>query len=182
MVEAKFTSEMLEVLKDLKGKTFKSYECNKIGDNCCNQYCRINLGTYSIELTNYESELPFFDSTEDIPVFECLKVDKDSAPNISDKCDRPHVYMVDEVIKNVSIINDVINVNDGEYIISIDQALVLETRNNIRSFYKDWMFSENINFYTDRKESHAYEIDKVKYDWSDRNKDKVTINRTQIVL
>lgn len=90
--------------------------------------------------------------------------------------------MIDEKIQSVEIVNDEINVNDGEYEITIDQALIIRTRDNVYSFYKDWMYSEVINIAVDRNNETVYDVEKVKYEWSDSGVDPTTIKRTIKVL
>ena len=90
--------------------------------------------------------------------------------------------MIDEKIQSVEIVNDEINVNDGEYEITIDQALIIRTKDNVYSFYKDWMYSEVINIAVDRNYETVYDIEKVEYDWSDRGVEPTTVKRTVKVL
>ena len=176
--DARFSDEMVDLLRSLKGKTFKSYECVKVRDNAAYGKCRLNMGTFSLNLYNYTHVMPFFGAYEDIPVFECEIVDKDSDFGSDGSDEVAHVYMIDEIVKEVEIINDDINVNDDEYRISIDQALVLRTKYNVYTFYKDWMYSELINFGVDRNEPVLYEKEKVEYEWSDAGKDKIAVKRT----
>ena len=130
MNDATFSKDMLEVLAEMKGKTFKSYECVKMETSMTYGKCRLNLGTFSIDLYNYIHPMPFFGKTEDIPYFSCERMEKDSEYVTCEKS-TPHVYMIDEKIQSVEIVNDEINVNDGEYEITIDQALIIRTRDNV---------------------------------------------------
>lgn len=182
MNNATFSEDMLKVLAEMKGKTFKSYECVKMGTSMTYGKCRLNLGTFSIDLYNYVHSIPFFDKTEDIPYFSCERMEKDSEYVTCEKNSIPHVYMIDEKIQSVEIVNDEINVNDGEYEITIDQALIIRTRDNVYSFYKDWMYSEVINIAVDRDNETIYDIAKVEYEWSDSGVDPTTVKRTIKVL
>lgn len=78
MNNATFSEDMLKVLAEMKGKTFKSYECVKMGTSMTYGKCRLNLGTFSIDLYNYVHPMPFFDKTEDVPYFSCERMEKDS--------------------------------------------------------------------------------------------------------
>lgn len=182
MNNATFSEDMLEVLAEMKGKTFKSYECVKMGTSMTYGKCRLNLGTFSIDLYNYIHPMPFFGKTEDIPYFSCERMEKDSEYVSCEKNSIPHVYMIDEKIQSIEIVNDEINVNDGEYEITIDQALIIRTRDNVYSFYKDWMYSEVINIAVDRNDEIVYDVEKVKYEWSDSGVDPTTVKRTIKVL
>ena len=182
MNNATFSEDMLEVLAEMKGKTFKSYECGKMGTSMTYGKCRLNLGTFSIDLYNYIHPMPFFGKIEDIPYFSCERMEKDSEYVACEQDYIPHVYMIDEKIQSVEIVNDEINVNDGEYEITIDQALIIRTRDNVYSFYKDWMYSEVINIAVDRNHETVYDVEKVEYDWSDRGVDPTTVKRMVKVL
>lgn len=126
MNNATFSEDMLTILAEMKGKTFKSYECVKMGTCMVYGKCRLNLGTFSIDLYNYIHPMPFFGKTEDIPYFSCERMKKDSEYVTCEKS-IPHVYMIDEIIKSVEIVNDEINVNNGEYQITIDPTTVKRT-------------------------------------------------------
>ena len=129
MNNANFTKEMLEILKRMKGKTFKSYKCRKTSPTSFYGKCRLNMGNFSIDLYNYTHEMPYcgFFEIEDIAVFSCEYAEKNSEFIPCEKGAVAHVYMVDEIIKSIEIINDEINVDNGEYEISVDQALVIKT-------------------------------------------------------
>ena len=58
MNNATFSEDMIEVLAEMKGKTFKSYECVKMGTSMTYGKCRLNLGTFSIDLYNYVRNHP----------------------------------------------------------------------------------------------------------------------------
>ena len=184
MINARFTEHMKEILKSLKNKTFKSYECHKTGKNSAYGKCRLNMGTFSIDLSNSIHELPFFGAfpTEDVPFFTCEYVDKEISFVPCERNATAHVYMIDERIKSVEIINDEIDINHGEYEISIDQALVIRTKDNVYSFSKGWMFSELIYIYSDRFNYKVYDLNKVKDDWSGNGKDIISVKRTTIIL
>lgn len=182
MNNAIFTEEMLTVLAEMKGKTFKSYECVKMGTSMTYGKCRLNLGTFSIDLYNYVHTMPFFGAVEDIPYFSCERMDKNSEYVTCEKNSIPHVYMIDEKIQSVEIVNDEINVNHGEYQITIDQALIIKTKDNVYSFYKDWMYSEVINIAVDRSDETVYPEEKVYNEWSDNGSDYTEIKRTRKVL
>lgn len=182
MNNATFSKEMLDVLAEMKGKTFKSYECVKMGTNMTYGKCRLNLGQFSVDLYNYIHAMPFFDQTEDIPYFSCERMEKDSEYVVCERNSIPHVYMIDEKIQSVEVVTDEINVNDGEYEITIDQALIIRTRDNIYSFYKGWMYSEIINIAVDRNYETVYDLENVKYEWGDSGQDPTIVKRTIKIL
>ena len=179
---AKFTTEMEDVLRELKGKTFKSIECYKTTPDSVYGKCRLNLGTFAVDLYNYIHTMPFFGVQEDIPLFTCERMDKKSIFEPCEQGKTAHVYMIDEKITGVEVVNDLINVNHGEYEISLDQALIIRTKYNVYSFYKGWMYSELINISSDRRDTIVYDLDKVEYDWSGRGVDPIEVVRTTRIL
>ena len=116
MVNAIFSDEMIEILMSMKGKTFKTYEYDS-KDKWGHPYgcVRLNLGKYAIDLTNLVQPIDFFGETEDIPVFKCEKKNlKDPFRwNTKTVCN-----MVDELIKEVSIVTDEVYVKDYDYSIN----------------------------------------------------------------
>ena len=179
---AKFTIDMQDILKEMKGKTFKSIECFKTTTDSVYGKCRLNLGTFAVDLYNYIHTMPFFGALEDIPFFTCERMDKKSIFKPCEQGRTAHVYMIDEKIIGVEIVNDLINVNHGEYEISLDQALIIRTKYNVYSFYKSWMYSELINLSSDQENAFVYDLDKVKYDWSGRGADPIEVVRKTYIL
>lgn len=184
MVQAVFTKEMKDILETMKGKTFCSYECHKTDATRIYGKCRLNMGTFAIDLYNYTQGLPFpgYFEEEDIAVFTCESVDKNSIFTPCEIGASSHIYLVGEKIKSVEVVNDTICIDDGEYEITMDQALIIKTNENVYSFYKDWMFSEIINVQADRNNPVIYDVENVKADWDDDGQSKVDIIRTTTFL
>lgn len=176
MVDAKFNIEMIEILKSMKGKTFKSYEYESL-DKWGNPYgcVRLNLGRYAVDLTNFVQEINFFGKIEDIPVFKCEKKEL-SDPFCIDT--ETVANMVDEVIKEVFIVTDVITVPDCKYSVAIDRAVVIKCEFNYYVFSKEWYYGELIFIRFGKEMPLIYPIEKVAFDWGDYGEHKTTVERS----
>lgn len=182
MVIAKFTDEMINILSEIKGKRFISFECEE-DDGFSRSFgnIRINFEDYSIELINDIEALPFYDSIEDIAVFSCKKVDS-NVPFEPMAITETRIVPVDEVVKSIKVINDEIVVNDGEYSITIDEGLVIYTESQTYMFSKGIWFSEIINISSNDDINSIYPIESVINDWNNDGEDKVVVNRTEQTL
>lgn len=177
MVYAALNDNMISLLKNLKGAKFISYECAKTYNTAYGNL-RINTDKGSLELSNIEKTLPFFDIEEDIACFEC----KISNPNVEFKpyCIEPFgVFKIGETIESIEIINDIVNVNQGEYQISIDRAIIIKTDKGIIMFSRGIWFSEEIGICENDDYDGKYSIDEVIEVWSNQGENIVSVNRTK---
>ena len=178
MIEAKFTDEMRKTFKNMKGKTFKSYEGapEKFRRNLeFYGNLRINLGLESIDITNLEQPMEFAGTIEDVSCFKCEKAERDSI--FEPYTLSPHlVYMVNERIKSVAIVVDKIHVPDEEYDIEFDMALVIRTTHSVYTFTRGWYYWESIEVNVDKGKEKPYPIEQVQADW-DNIQNNVTIQR-----
>ena len=181
MVSAKFTSEMRQMLKNMVGKIFVSYEYLK-ENNLPNQTygnLRIHMEDCAIDLTNEEKTFPFFDGREDMSCFSCKRVDKNVPfqPFVVTDA-RTVAYEVGEQIARVEIMNDTININQGEYVISFDTALIIQTTSHIYMFARGLWFSEIISIRSDDDYEKVLSMEKLIDSWSNEGEDSVKIKRT----
>lgn len=177
MVYATLNEDMIELLRKLKFSNLTSYEGART-HNTVYGNLRINTDKCSIELSNIEKTIPFFDITEDVACFEC----KVSNPAIEFKpyCIEPfEVFEIAGRIENIEIINDVINVNDGEYEITFDRAIVFRTDKGNIMFSRDIWFSEVITINDNDDYDAVYSIDDVVETWSNDGENKVNVIRTR---
>lgn len=180
MIQATLNKEMIDLLKKLISSRFTSYECAK-KYNTTYGNMRINTDKASVELSNIQKTIPFFDIEEDIAVLECFKSD----PNTEFKpyCIEPfEQYEVDEIITEIKIVNDIIDVNHGEYKISFDRAVIFKTDKSTLMFSRDIWFSEVINISENEDYDAVYSIDEAVEAWSNDGDNKVDIIRTIKVL
>ena len=178
MVKATFTDEMKKILSNMIGRQFVSYECEK-DDGFSRAFgnIRINIDTFSIELINEEHTLPFFDDTEDITCFACTKVDSEQSFEpavVTETC----VTEVGKVITGVELINDIISVNNGEYEISFDAAIIIHMGNDVVMLARDTWFSEIITIADNDDYDQVFSIEDVKEAWSNEGENMVDVKRT----
>lgn len=180
MVYATLNEEMIKLLRNLKFSDLISYEGAKT-HNTFYGNLRINTDKGSIELSNIKKTMPFFDITEDIACFEC----KVSNPEVKFKpyCIEPfEVFKIDGKIENIEIINDVVDVNDGEYEISFDRAIIFRTNKGDIMFSRDIWFSEVITMNENDDYDTIYPIDDVVETWSNDGDNKVNVIRTSRII
>ncbi len=176
MIYATLSKDMIDLLKNLKFSNMLSYECAKTHDTVYGNL-RINTDKYSIELSNIEKTMPFFSANEDIACFEC----KISNPNVEFRpyCIEPfEVFKVGKTIQNIEIINDVINVNNGEYEISFDRAIIFRMNKGVIMFSRDIWFSEVITISENDNYDAIYPIDEVIEVWSNEGENEINVIRT----
>ena len=139
MVEAKFSSEMIEIIKSMVGNVFRSYECGNMVPNEAYGNQQINLDKFLVEFLNEVKELPFYDSTEDISQFTCKK--KSLSESFRPYCEESNEkHLINENVLSVYIIDDSISINDGEYNIDFDMAIIIETDKHKHIFSRGWFF------------------------------------------
>ena len=179
MIEMKLTDEMIDILKSIKGKKILSLQCSKI-DEWSRTYgnFRINFIDFSIDFTNEIRTVPFFDSIEDVAGFECVKTNNDTqfTPGIDRKI---QVVPFDEEILSIEIINDEIEVNNGEYQVSFDEAILIHTEARTIMFAKTVWFSELIYILFKDDYDKIYSVESVKRDWSNGGDYKVSVKRSR---
>ena len=180
MVNASLNKNMLCLLKKLKSSKFISYECAKNHSSAYGNL-RINTDNGSIEITNIEKTMPFFDIEEDVTSFECEI--SDSYAEFKPYCIEPfEAFEVGEIITGIEIINDEINVNDGEYEISFDQAIIIRTEKQTIMFSRDIWFLEVITIFDNDNYDEFFSVEQAIEAWSEEGKNDVKVIRTKKVL
>lgn len=182
MVYATFTDEMKQIISNAKGKCFVSYECEK-DENFSRTFgnMRINLDSFSIDLTNEEHSLPFFDEREDVTHFSCVKVDPKTPFKpavLTDTTATP----VDKIITDIELITDTINVNNGEYEICFDAAIIIHMGDDVIMLARDTWFSELITIADNDNYDKIFSIDDVKEAWSNDGDYLVDVKRVRTKL
>ncbi len=177
MVYATFTEDMIRLLKELKGARFLSYECEDTNGDAYGNL-RINTDKMSVELTNIQQIMPFYTDEEEIACFACAKVDPEKKFKpycITDTC---KVDVGDKIL-GISIVSDEITMNDGEYEISFDRAVIITMEKRILMFSRDIWFSEVIDISEHDNYDLRYPITEVIEAWSNEGRDKVEVKRTR---
>ena len=177
MVKAKFSSEMLKLIKEMVGKVFYSYECGTVVLDEVYGNLRINLDNFAIEILNEVNEMPFYDSTEDISYFTCEKksLSKSFKPYCGETSEK---HLINDTILAVYIVDDTISINNGEYDINFDMAIIIETSKHKYMFSRGWFFSESIVISVDKKLDDVYPVGRVVEDWSDEGDNLVKVVRS----
>jgi len=145
MVQAKFTSEMIDCLRKLIGESFVSYDGAIMNQTA---YGNLQLNT----------------------IFEPF-------------CEEPwKTVPINEKITGVSIVSDTVIVNDDEYTITFDMAVIIKTEKHQYSFSRNWFFSETINLSVDKGLDDVYPISRVIADWNDDGNRRVSVQRSIVSL
>lgn len=143
MTNTILTLEMKKMLKRMVGEFLLDYECTKINDTETFGNIRLYLDGLTLEITNEVHEEKIFNEDEDITYFEVKEVDK-NAPF------KPYLvkdfkkFPVNKTITGLEIINDQIDVENGTYTFSYDQALVIHMGNDVLMLARDVWFIETI--------------------------------------
>ena len=177
MVYMTLTKEMENMLKSIINSTFISYECDDFVISTYGNF-RINTDKISIEVTNLEKVVPFIEGEEEVAGFECQIADKNTKFN--SLTTRPAAeYEVGGLIKEIEIVNDFIYVNDGEYEISFDQAIIIKTETKTIMFSRDAWFSEDIVIYEHDDYDSVYPVSDERELFENEDMNKVKITRTR---
>ena len=177
MVYMTLTKEMEDMLKSIINSTFISYECDDFVISTYGKF-RINADKISIEVTNIEKIVPFFDYEEEVAGFECQIVDKNT--KFSPYCITDSAEIkVGSLIKEIEIVNDSIYLNDGEFEISFDQAIILKTEAKTIMFSRSAWFSEDILIDEHDDYDSIYPVSEERELFENEDTNKVKITRTR---
>lgn len=180
MIYVTLNDNMYEMLKNIKKSKFISYECGKVFGNAYGNL-RINTDKSSIEITNLQKTTPLFDDEEEVAGFECKIVESNSA--FKPYCEEPfEKFEVSEIINDIEIVNDSISINDGEFEISFDQAIIIRAETKIIMFSRDIWFAEDITISEHDDYNSIFPISQVVESWSDDGERKVSVERKTIKL
>lgn len=182
MIRATMNDEMRSILKGIIGTQLISYETEK-DPSFSRVYgnLRINTSAGSIEIANEEQDFPFFDETEDMTCFSCVKAN----PNIPFEpavVTDTQVIDVNNTITSVDIISDTIDVNHGEYQITFDAAIVVHMGDEVLMLARDTWFSELITIVDKDDYDQIFSIDDVKEAWSNDGDYDVDVQRIKSTL
>ncbi len=176
MIYLTLNNNMEEMLKSIKGCKFNSYECGKVFGSAYGNV-RINTDKSSIEITNLQRTIPFFDTEEEVAGFKCKKVEIDSV--FKPYCEEPfEVFDVSEAVTDIEVVNDSICINDGEFEISFDQAIIMRMETKVIMFSRDIWFSEDITISEHDDYDSIFPISQVVDSWANDGENKVNVVRT----
>lgn len=180
MTNLTFTPDMIDLLRTFKSAQLLSYECVETY-NCIYGNLRINTSQGAIELTNLERTTPFFDDEEELSCFECTSVAPATPfkPLINDST---VTHPICEKIVGIDLIRDYVTVNDGEYELLFDQAVVFHTETKTVMFSRHVWFSEDIMVSDNNDYDTLFPIEEVIDTLSNEGEYKVRVSRTIEVL
>lgn len=180
MLEATLKDDMINLLNAINHSNFVSYVCGKTF-NCVGGNLRINTSQGSVELTNFHKTIPFFDEEDEVAFFECVRVNTTTA--FVPYCNIPaENFDINEKIKSIEIINDYINVNNGKYEFSFDQAIIFKTEHRTIMFSRNAWFSEVIIISDTDDYDSVFPISEVSQTFSNYGEYSVNVKRTRRVL
>lgn len=180
MVQAKFTSEMIDCLRKLIGESFVSYD-GAIMNQTAYGNLQLNTEHFSVELRNEVHPFSLFSEVEDVSCFSCIF--KRAGTIFEPFCEEPwKTVPINEKITGVSIVSDTVIVNDDEYAITFDMAVIIKTEKHQYSFSRNWFFSETINLSVDKGLDDVYPISRVIADWNDDGNRRASVQRSIVSL
>lgn len=176
------TEDMKKLLNDMIGKHFHTYECTK-DDKFNRTYgnIRLYLDELTLEITNEEHPAIFFDEPEDISYFECHKVDSSKLfePDLVSEVKK---YPVNKLVTGVEIIKDQIDVGNGQYSFSFDQAIIIHMDKDILMLSRDVWFSELIKITANDEYDELCPISDVVDTMNCNGEYEVKVNRSRTAL
>lgn len=177
MVNAEMNKDMLDILKSLEGEKLC---CLKYEDAIKNEAygnLRIETESFAVEISNELEEMMFFGSTEELSRLKCSKKMLHEA-YIPCAVGNVGCHEVNKKITFVEIVNDKISVNDGEYEISSDMAIIIGTEKGKYILARGWFFNEVIKVERNKDIDEIYSTKEVVCDWSDDGENKVEVKRS----
>ncbi|MBQ9067472.1 MAG: hypothetical protein IJ131_00200 [Eggerthellaceae bacterium] len=144
--KAGFTDEMLELLRSMKGKVFKSYECtSKQPGKYADGNLRINLSRFAIDVScdlyPLDGEPAGFDEMTWLSC-EYADLKSDFRPRVATE---PRQYLVNEVVTSIEIVRDYADHDKGAFVFEMDVALIINTKHHAYSFARGIWFSDSIS-------------------------------------
>lgn len=178
MKKAVINHEMTAMLRELIGQMFLSYDYASFFEEQVYGNLKINTEKFSIELRNEIEKFPFYDTVEDISCFSCKKRLPEEPFTPYSQGEPIAKKEIHEKIRSVQIVNDTINVNQGEYQCSFDMAVIIHTTEHRYIFSRGWFFGETIDVNVDRRFDDIYSIQQVIDDWSNDGENEVVVKRS----
>ena len=177
MVKQTFTKEMINIISEMKGKNMVSYQFPQINMKSRTYgNFRINLEDYAIEFSNENKLVDFFDTNEEVAGFECGKVDLKSEYSFAVPFD---TVPIEEKVRSIEIITDEIEVDEHDYKIVFDNAIIFHLEYQTLMFSRSICFSELIYISDNDDYDSIYPIEKVIEDWNSDGDYKVSVKRTK---
>ena len=145
MIKQEFKIKEIEILKSLIGKKIiKINHTYPIYGNI-----KIDFDSYSVIISNLMHEGSLAGDDDDITYFTLEKISKEDKFEFFLEDVKTNSIDVNETIKSIKIINDLINYND-EYEISYDIAIIFITDKHKYIISRDWFYMETMEINIDK--------------------------------
>lgn len=182
MVQAGFSHEMRNALRNMIGHRFIAYEYGEdTSSNTAYGNVRLNTDNGNVEIRCEERPLPFFGEMEDVACFACRQV-RPEEPYVPAVITSTNRSMVDDRIDAVEILTDQINVNHNEYQIEIDVAVIFYCEHRTIMFSRGIWFSEVITISFDDDYEKVFPMQKIIESWSNEGEYDVRVQRSHSSL
>ncbi len=162
MKKVGFNNKMIDMLSNIIGKTLKEI---KYDENDCTGFGNIALviDDKILEISNRE-DMEGFDDEYESSHFTCSYVEE-FIPIVNKK--DINTMSINELIKEVSIISDLIDIDSQDYHIDYDMAIEIVTNQHKYVISRGYYYSEIITISVDKEMDEIYPISKVIEDWQD---------------
>lgn len=182
MVQAVFSHEMREVLKNMAGHEFISYEYGEDAvPGTAYGNIKLNFDDGSIDLRCEETPLPFFGEMEDVACFTCRRISSDD-PFVPAVITSTNQVFINERIVSVSIITDNIDIDQGKYNFVFDVAVIIHCEHHTIMFARGIWFSEVITISYDDDYEMVFPMQRIIESWSNEGEYDVQVQRSYCSL
>ena len=175
MKKVGFNSQMLDELSSMIGKTLKEIKYDATADSIAGfGNIALLVDNQILEISNRE-DMEGFDEDYESSHFTCRYVDK-FIPVVN-KID-VKIMPINEVVKDINIINDLIDVDSQDYHIDYDMAIEIVTDQHKYVISRGYYYSEIITISVDKEMDEIYPMSQVIEDWQDDDTPlEVKVNR-----
>lgn len=175
MINARFTLEMKDILKKMKGAEFLCYSASEIyaGETIHDGGIYLQTSNVLVKISNVERSIPWFkhkylSDRENIFCFHCEEVGQKQGSD---------TVFVREKIENIELVTDYIKILQAEYEIALDMALIITTSKRRYVISRGWHFGEYLDINTDKDYNDIYPVQQVIEEWNNFGEWEVNVER-----
>lgn len=177
MIKAKFSSEMLSILKSTVGQSLLYYERAKEDDDR-STYGNLRL-YFSKSVVDLENEVKeFSDVGEELSCFSC-KLVTDGSPYKPFVITGTEAVQINAIVTGIEIISDEVTINNGEAVMDFDSALVFKTDAGDYVFARTEWFSELILLAHNERYDTLFPVRDVMESWENDGENQVKVVRSR---
>lgn len=174
MIEARFTSEMRDILKEVIGVELIGYSASAIyaGETVHDGEIYFHFSDRTIKIFNETRKISWFkhkdlSDVEDIFSFSCTETIEEAKQK----------KLVQERIEKIEIITDYIKIPKKNYDIALDMALIIVTSGHRYMISRGWQFGEYLDINIDKNYDEIYSVEQVIEDWNNFGEWEVAVVR-----